>query len=77
MPWSQKKTSGALKNRNNNTNDSVMQDKNSSQTVRDQMSGVLSRRLKAISNGDVMTSDGRPFQKRAAETATAQSPTYA
>jgi len=35
-------------------------------------SSVLSRRLKAISDGDVMTSDGRPFkfQTRAAETHT-------
>jgi len=32
---------------------------------------VLSRRLKAISDGDVMTSDGRLFQTRAAETAKA------
>ena len=39
-------------------------------------SSVLSRRLKAISDGDVMTSDGRRFQTRgAAETAKARSPT--
>jgi len=39
-------------------------------------SDVFSRRLKAISDGDVMTSDGRAFQTRgAAETAKARSPT--
>jgi len=37
---------------------------------------VLSRRLKAISDGDVMTSDGRALQTRgAAETAKTRSPT--
>ena len=39
-------------------------------------SDVFRRRLKAISDGDVMTSDGRAFQTRgAAETAKARSPT--
>ena len=37
---------------------------------------MLSRRLKAMSDGDVMTSDGRALQTRgAAETAIARSPT--
>ena len=36
---------------------------------------MWSRRLTAISDGDVMTSDDRAFQTRAAETAKARSPT--
>jgi len=38
---------------------------------------VLSRRLKAISDGDVMTSDGRLFQTRSAETMKAVSGQHA
>jgi len=51
----------------NKTNDNVTQVEN--------RSSVLSRRLKAISDGGVMTSDGRAFQTRAAETAKTRSPT--
>ena len=55
-----KKTSRALNNRKNKTNDSVTtQDKNRSQTVGDQnerlKSSVFSRRLKAMSDGPVYT----------------------
>ena len=69
-----KKSLRALNNRKNNTNDGVMHVKNVSQDCprsnERQKSCVFSCHLKAISNGDVMTSDGRPFQTRAAEIAT-------
>ena len=55
MPWSQK-TSRALINRKRKTNDSVTQVKNKSQDCQRSnerlKSSVLSRRLKAINNGD-------------------------
>ena len=71
-----KKLQEHLTTEKNKTNDSVTQVKNSSQTVRDKTSSrraVSSRRLKAISDGDVMTSDSRLFQTRAVETVKAQS----
>jgi len=60
VPWSQKITSRALNDIKNKINDSVTQVKNRRSTDCQRSnerlkSSLLSRRLKAISDGDVMT----------------------
>jgi len=77
--WTQKKLQEHLTTEKNKTNDCVTRDKNRNQNCHrshEQLkSSVFSHRLKAISDGDVMTSDGRPFQKQPAETSKVRSPT--
>jgi len=48
----------------NKTNESVAQDKNCQRLNERLKSSVLSRRLKAISDGDVIMSDGRPDRSK-------------
>ena len=64
MPWESKKLQEHLTTEKNKTNESVAQDKNCQRLNERLKSSVLSRRLKAISDGDVIMSDGRPDRSK-------------